>query len=68
MNIRVEVYSWMVEIHYNPEGDWQADKIYIYDPQVKITEEEIYNIIDYIYSEGFIEDRRTPYEIVRIEY
>ena len=57
----------MVEIYKSPKS-WTKDRVYIYDPQLQVTEEEKNQIIDYLYSEGFIEDRRTPSELVRIEY
>jgi hypothetical protein len=57
----------MVELYKSPEN-WTKDKVYIYDPQLQVTEEERSQIIDYLYSEGFIEDRRTQSELVRVEY
>ena len=53
---------------YTSPESWTKDKVYIYDPQLQVTEEEKNKIIDYLYSEGFIEDRRTQSEFIRIEY
>ena len=67
MNTRIELNKRVVEIYTSPEC-WTKDKVYIYDPQLEVTEEEKNQIIDYLYSEGFIEDRRTQSEFIRIEY
>ncbi len=53
---------------YTSPESWTKDKVYIYDPQLQVSEEEAAQIIEYLYSEGFIEDRRTQKELVRIEY
>tara|TARA_Y100000592_G_scaffold93984_1_gene158060 strand:+ start:5635 stop:5838 length:204 start_codon:yes stop_codon:yes gene_type:complete len=67
MTTRIELNKRVVEVYTSPES-WTKDKVYIYDPQLQVTEEEKNQIIDYLYSEGFIEDRRTKSEFVRIEY
>ena len=67
MTTRIELNKRVVEVYTSPES-WTKDKVYIYDPQLKVTEEEKNQIIDYLYSEGFIEDRRIKSEFVRIEY
>jgi hypothetical protein len=67
MTTRIELPNRMVEVYKSPES-WTKDKVYIYDPQLQVTESEKNQIINYLYSEGFIEDRRTQSELVRIEY
>lgn len=67
MTTRIELNKRVVEVYTSPES-WTKDKVYIYDPQLEVTEEERSQIIDYLYSEGFIEDRRTQSEFIRIEY
>ena len=67
MTKRIELPNRMVELYKSPEH-WTKDKVYIYDPKLQVTKAEKAKIIDYLYSEGFIEDRRTPSELVRIEY
>ena len=67
MTTRIELNKRMIELYSSPEN-WTKDKVYIYDPQLQVTEDEKNQIIDYLYSEGFIEDRRTQSEFVRIEY
>ena len=52
--LHIEVYD------KNPEENfWDNKKIYIYDGLSDLTEKEKGMIIDYIYAEGFIDDRRT---------
>lgn len=68
VHLRVGVNERMTEIQYDSEEYWKETKIYIYDPQVEVSEEESMIIIEYLYNEGFIQDRRIPYELVRIEY
>ena len=67
MTTRIELNKRIVEVYTSPES-WTKDKVYIYDPQLKISEKEVNQIIEYLHSEGFIEDRRTQKELVRIEY
>tara|TARA_Y100001938_G_scaffold59831_1_gene83501 strand:+ start:202 stop:405 length:204 start_codon:yes stop_codon:yes gene_type:complete len=67
MTTRIELNKRIIEVYTSPES-WTKDKVYIYDPQLQVTEEEKNKIIDYLYSEGFIEDRRTQSEFIRIEY
>ena len=48
-----------IEIDINGHGFWYDHKIIFYaDPG-----ECKYDIIQYLYSEGFIQDRRTPYVV-----
>ena len=59
------------EIEEEPEDHWTSTLIYIYDPKgldnpkEKITEEQVSSIIEYLYAEGFILDRRTTYKVVQ---
>ena len=43
---------------------WENNGVFICDPNKNIKEPEIINIIEYLYEEGFIDDRRTPYEVL----
>ena len=67
--MKLLVYSWDIEIkeerniHY-PAGYWKNKRIYIYDPEQKIETKDIFKIIQYLYDEGFLEDRRTEYEVI----
>lgn len=61
----VEVYENAPKEKKYPKGDWRGDKIYIYDGLGDASKQEISQIIDYLYSEGFILDRRTDYDVLR---
>ena len=61
------VHSLFVEIYDKPTGvpeHWKSRAIRIYDPLEDVTEEQERLVIQYLYDEGFIEDRRTDCEIV----
>jgi hypothetical protein len=55
----------LVEIHYDKTGRWTQDKVYIYDCTEELPEEEANTLMDYLYQEGFLMDRRTKMTIVR---
>lgn len=72
MGIRadINVKGVRVEILYAnsilyPGGYWKRDKILIHDIYYQVMDDEIEDIIQYLYDEGFIEDRRTRYELVQ---
>jgi hypothetical protein len=67
MTKRIVLSKRTAEVYTSPES-WTKDKVYIYDPQLQVTEDEKTQIIEYLFSEGFIRDRRTPCELVRVEY
>ena len=51
-----------------PAGYWKRKKILIHDViESGLEEEEVAAIIQYLYDEGFIEDRRMEYKIIRPE-
>ena len=60
--IFAEVYESKPEEEY-----WGNKKIYIYDCLSDLADVERDKIIDYLYEEGFIDDRRTKCEIIRGE-
>ena len=51
-------------VHF-PAGSWLRTVIYIYDSLNNITKKEIHSIIEYLYNEGFIMDRRTSFKIIK---
>jgi|7_EtaG_2_1085326.scaffolds.fasta_scaffold46046_2 hypothetical protein len=52
----------------NPEEEfWDDKKIYVYDSLSDLSEEEEAAIINYLYTEGFVDDRRTRCEVIRGE-
>ena len=44
---------------------WGNDAVYIYDGLSDASEDEINAIKDYLYNEGFTQDRRTLYDKLR---
>jgi len=61
------VHSLFVEVYDKPTGVpdyWKSKAIRIYDPLEAVTEEQEKAVVQYLYSEGFIEDRRTDCEII----
>lgn len=50
-----------VLLNTDESGDWMEDSLIILKKDS--TEEEAMNIINYLYEEGFIWDRRIKYEI-----
>lgn len=50
-----------------PKDHWWGYKIYIYDGLSDSTEKEALSIIEYLYNEGFIPDRRVEYTVIRGE-
>ena len=59
-DIRYEDYS--IEIR-SSSNFWKDKTFIIYDPANDLTEKTQQLIIEYLYEEGFIEDRRTKVEI-----
>ena len=53
-----------VVIHYDEMGRWQKDLIEIYDPLGSMANSEIATVINYLYAESFILDRRIPVHVV----
>ena len=52
-----------VQVHPCEDGNWRHDTIFLYNTQKIITKAEIMTIIQYLYDEGYIQDRRTKYII-----
>ena len=57
-----EVYDVKPEENY-----WGNHRIYIYDALSDLADVERDVIINYLYEEGFIDDRRTRCEVIRGE-
>lgn len=55
------INSISILLNTNEDGAWMEDSLIILNKDS--TEEEIANIINYLYEEGFIWDRRIKYEI-----
>jgi len=50
-----------------PSGHWLNEKVYIYDCLSGSTEKEKNAMMEYLYEEGFIQDRRTKCTVIRGE-
>ncbi|MAF42975.1 MAG: hypothetical protein CMI54_02225 [Parcubacteria group bacterium] len=50
-----------IVLNTDEDGDWMKDKLIILKKDIK--EKEITYIINYLYVEGFILDRRIVYEV-----
>ena len=45
------------------DGNWRHDTVFIYNDTKVIAEREIDTLMQYLFDEGFISDRRTKYYI-----
>jgi len=68
-DVVLTIFSREIVILYNIDNEehirpWENSGIFICDPEKNITLPAIVKIIEYLYEEGFIDDRRTPYEIL----
>jgi hypothetical protein len=59
--------GFYIEVTLSEDEDWQKDAIYIYDCLSSMREEERDSLIEYLYSEGFVQDRKTRCEVIRGE-
>ena len=59
--------NFPVEVHQSDDGNWQNDTIFIYSNDKIVEKKQIYAILQYLYDEGYIQDRRTKYIIVDSE-
>jgi hypothetical protein len=61
----VDVLGFNVVICYDKMGNWKRDKIiFRQDTNQTIEEREALSVIQYLYDEGFIVDRRIQYQIL----
>jgi len=61
----LKIGRFPVELHLCSDGFWKHDSVFIYAKC--ISGKEIANIMDYLYEEAFIQDRRTKFFIARDE-
>ena len=66
------VNGYYVEVSLDTEGYWLKDKVIIYDPEPILNEDDFdaayrlpHKIIQYLYDEAIIKDRRTKFQVVR---
>ncbi len=61
----VGVLGFKVVICYDKMGNWKRDKIiFRQDADQTIEEREALSVIQYLYDEGFIVDRRIEYQVL----
>jgi len=57
------INKYRIKIFLCNDGNWRHDSVFIYNNTKCIAEKEIEIIIEYLFNEGFIKDRRTQYHI-----
>ena len=62
-----EVYKNVSRDTEYPKDHWWGYKVFIYDGLSDAKENELLKVIEYLYDEGFIPDRRVEYEVIRGE-
>ena len=62
----LKIHETSVKVSLHESGKWTDDKVLIYEKKATITEALILSIIQYLYDEGYIVDRRTNYEIIKL--
>ena len=60
----IVVSGLLVEIRRDKTGKWQEDELFIFASEEGLEDAEVANIINYLYEEAFIMDRRINYEII----
>ena len=63
MDYQMMLQGIPVKVFLCRDGDWRHDTVFLYNTQKVITKVEIRAIIQYLYDEGYIKDRRTRYMI-----
>ena len=65
MDDYLNVLGLSVIICYDKTGDWERDKVLLCEHSNQtIEEDEVLHVIQYLYDEGFIVDRKISYEII----
>ena len=59
----LQVNKYQTKVFLCDDGKWRHDTVFIYNDSKCIAEKEIETIIEYLFNEGFIKDRRTKYYI-----
>jgi len=60
----VTVNGFAAEIKSSEDCNWEEDTVIIHNAVGCISDKDIAKIIEYLYAESFIQDRRTKYFIV----
>ena len=59
----LNIGEYPVQVHLCRDGYWKHDTIFIWNTSKCISQKEAKSIIQYLYDEGFISDRRTKWFI-----
>jgi len=60
---KVTVNGLLVEVYISKSGDWGQDSVLIWDVFSDVSDNEKEIIMQYLFDEGFISDRRTKCQI-----
>ena len=63
----LHINGYKIKVFLCDDGFWKHDTVFIYNNSKCIAEKEIYVIMDYLFDEGFIRDRRTKYYVAEKE-
>jgi hypothetical protein len=63
----LHINGYKIKVCLCNDGYWKHDTVFIYNNSKCIAEKEIYFIMDYLFDEGFIRDRRTKYYVAEKE-
>ena len=68
-NYELNYQGNIVKVFPCRDGNWRHDTVFIYNTNRKsIKDIKIQKIMQYLYDEGYIKDRRTKYEIFDERY
>lgn len=60
---KVSLNGLLIEVYISETGDWGLDNVLIWDVFGDVSAEEKEVIMQYLFDEGFISDRRTRCQI-----
>tara|TARA_Y100000004_G_scaffold185816_1_gene236551 strand:- start:464 stop:667 length:204 start_codon:yes stop_codon:yes gene_type:complete len=60
---KVTLNGLLVEVYISKSGDWGQDSVLIWDVFSDVSNNEKEIIMQYLFDEGFISDRRTKCQI-----
>lgn len=59
----VTIPPYRLKVFLCEDGNWRHDSVFIYNNTKVIAEKEINTLMQYLFDEGFIKDRRTKYYV-----
>ena len=63
MDYHLTINEIPIKVFLFRDGDWRHDSVFLYNKKKVVTKIEIHTILQYLYDEGYIKDRRTRYMI-----